>query len=259
MTICIAAIGKYNESEIIVFATDHMISVQQIGQFEHSIEKFKKITHTTIAMLSGEALRFEDLLDEVYDETNFDEAKKKIHKNMVKLREDMIQKQLLDIYKIDYNYLKELLRIQLANPYTQGMLDFITKFTLKTNVLLIGFKDKKAQIVEITERDMVNMRDINFGAIGSGGTQAINTLLFQKHSKNDNLETTIYNVYKAKRNAEVSVGVGKETDTLVLTKSGMIKLGEGQIKLLADIYEEELKYGKTNDKLGRVIGFLGFG
>src|SRR3990167_1341025 len=167
MTICIAAIGKYNESEIIVFATDHMISVQQIGQFEHSIEKFKKITHTTIAMLSGEALRFEDLLDEVYDETNFDEAKKKIHKNMVKLREDMIQKQLLDIYKIDYNYLKELLRIQLANPYTQGMLDFITKFTLKTNVLLIGFKDKKAQIVEITERDMVNMRDINFGAIGS--------------------------------------------------------------------------------------------
>jgi len=259
MTICVSAIGKLKEDEIIVFATDHMITIQQIGQFEHAIEKFKKITPTTIAMLSGEALRFEDLLKDVYGEASFDETKRKIHENMIKLRDYIIQKQILDIYKIDNNYLQELLKGRLDNPYTQRMLDAISKFTLKTNVLLIGFKDGTAQISEITEFDAIDLRGINFGAIGSGAIQAINTLLFQKHSKMDDLKITIYNVYKAKRNAEVSIGVGKETDILILTKSGITELGEEQVKALSEIYENELKYGKTNNKLDEIIRTLSLG
>jgi hypothetical protein len=77
MTICIAAIGKdENGKEVIVFATDHMITLPTIGQFEMTVDKYKKITPNTIAMLSGEQLIFEDLIKDCKN-CSFDDMKKK--------------------------------------------------------------------------------------------------------------------------------------------------------------------------------------
>ena len=63
MTICIAAIGRDEiGNEFIVFATDHMISIDNLGQFEKTIEKHKKINDNTVAMLAGRPLFFNDLI-----------------------------------------------------------------------------------------------------------------------------------------------------------------------------------------------------
>ncbi|MFH0848658.1 MAG: hypothetical protein V1857_04075, partial [archaeon] len=71
MTSCIAAIGRCADigknCEAIVFATDHMITMGNIGSFEHSIEKYRKISPNTIAMLSGEALLFDEVLKGIID------------------------------------------------------------------------------------------------------------------------------------------------------------------------------------------------
>lgn len=56
---------------------------------------------------------------------------------------------------------------------------------------------------------------------------------------------TIYDVYKAKRNAEVSEGVGRNTDLVILRKGiGCTKLTKEDIKILDSIYEEELELGE---------------
>ena len=51
-------------------------------------------------------------------------------------------------------------------------------------------------------------------------------------------------MYKAKRNAEVSEGVGKETDLGVLTRRGYYLLKDdvkdGEIRILSNIYNLEL-------------------
>ena len=90
---------------------------------------------------------------------------------------------------------------------------------------------------------------IYFNSIGSGSIQAQNTLLFQKHSKQDDLKTTVYNVFKAKRNAEVMQGVGKETDIGYLNNDGITMLDNDSIGILDDIYNVELKYGREHQKL----------
>ena len=77
----------------------------------------------------------------------------------------------------------------------------------------------------------------------------MNTLLFQKHSKNDDLKTTLYNVYKAKKNSEAMQGVGKETEIGYLNKKGIKMLNEKNIKILNNIYHAELNFGKENKKL----------
>lgn len=257
MTICIAAIGTSEEldknNEAIIFATDHMITLFEIGQFEHSIAKYRKINPTTIAMLSGEALLFEEILKDT-SAISFDEIAEQIHKNMIEIRDERIKKVVFDKFQIDFDYLKEVLRNPEYNEFIDDILKFIKPFNLQTVLLLIGFENNNAQIIEINEEGKINTRDINFDAIGTGASQAINTLLFQRHTKTNNLKTTLYNVFKAKRNSEVAAGVGKETDIFLLLNDGKIyKFNDEHIEKLNDIYQKEMKFGKEHSGLDGIF------
>lgn len=117
----------------------------------------------------------------------------------------------------------------------------------------MGFENKKAKISQIGDGGIETYDQINFNTIGSGSIQAQNTLLFQKHSRNDDLKTTLYNVYKAKRNAEVMQGVGKETDIGYLNEDGITMLNEKSINILDEIYCTELNYGKEHTELNKLM------
>ena len=54
---------------------------------------------------------------------------------------------------------------------------------------------------------------------------------------------------KLKKNSEVKEGVGRETDLLVLRRSGLKKIDEADLKILDKLYEEELKHGKNSEQL----------
>ena len=233
MTICIAAICRNIEGqEVIVFATDHMVSNQAVGQFEISIEKYKVISDNIVAMLSGNPLIFNNLLLNCPEKCTFNETNQLIYDNMSKYKKELLQKQVLDDFQITYDYIKEVLRGPIQNEYIENVLRLISEFSLQTSILLIGFESNEAQIVEIMENTINDLRDIGFAAIGSGGVQALNTLLFQRQAKTDPLPITLYNVYKAKRNAEVSIGVGRETDIMVLSPTEIFKIDESKEKIL---------------------------
>jgi hypothetical protein len=247
MTVCIAAICKENNEERIVFATDHMISTN-MGQFEHSIDKYKIVNQQTVAMIAGDALLFDFLLDlECYD-SEFDLLRKAISTRFKEKRKELIQNNVLDVFGVGEDFVINALNSPQYNPFVESILRSIAELKLNTAILLVGIDDGKAKISEISDGQNLDYRSINFHAIGSGHMQAVNTLLFQRHSKEDNLATTVYNVYKAKKNAEVSNGVGKETEIAVLGES-VKPLSEEDISTLQNIYEYELKCGKEHDDL----------
>jgi len=262
MTICIAGIGSCkelgNKKEAVVFATDHMITFSNLGQqFEHSIEKYRRINSNTVVMLSGETLLFESAIKGIGEKDNFDNMVKQIHHNMINMRDARVRKLVLAKFQIGFKDVKDFLKLEEHNQTTEEILDAIKQISLGTSLMLVGFKDAKAQLVEINEHAYVNARDIHFNAIGSGGAQALNTLLFQRHSSKEDLKTTVYNVFKAKRNSEVSRGVGKETDIFIMTADGKIlKVGNEQIKILDEIYKKEMKYGKKQKELSDMIAQL---
>jgi 20S proteasome alpha/beta subunit len=249
MTICISAIGKEKGSEFIVFSTDHMVSVP-LGQFEQVIEKFKIINPNTIAMFSGNALLFQKIinnLDANVQSLEYNDVLDKAHKKMKALRFEIFEKEILGLYGIDFNYIRDVLNKPVPNQFVDNILKALSTFNLQSSLMLIGFQNANAQISILDEFRGYNFRDMNFGSIGSGQPQASNTLMFQKHSKNETLTTTLYNVYKAKRNAEVSVGVGRETDLYVFFDGGkLIKVDDSQLSVLNDVYQKELIYGKSN-------------
>lgn len=252
MTICIASIAKEGENEFIVFSTDHMVSTG-VGQFEHSLMKHQRINHHTVAMLAGRALLFDDLVKmDSIDTLTFTQIKKNIFENFKKKRNDIINDEIFNIFGIDRDFIINSLKQPIPNPFVGSILDKISNFNLETGILLAGFEEGKAQISEINGNGFMDFRSMGFHAIGSGGNQGAYTLLFQKQSKKDTLRTTVYNVYKAKRNAEISEGVGKETELMILSIGGVNNLSEKELAILNDIYNLELKYGKTNSLLKNI-------
>lgn len=252
MTICLAAIGKEGSNEIIVFATDHMVTTA-MGQFEHSIVKYKLLNRNTVAMLAGNPLLFNDLVKLKNKNASFDEIKNEIFENFKSKRKEIIQNQVFDAYYIDENFFKQVLSSPAPNPLVSVILGELSKLRLGTGILVIGFdKEHNARIAEINENGVADFRDLNFHAIGSGNVQASNTILFQKYDKTEDIKSTLYTVYKAKRNAEVLQGVGKETELLILRKSGCSKIDKENIITLGEIYDEELYLGKRHSKLSKL-------
>jgi|WetSurMetagenome_2_1015567.scaffolds.fasta_scaffold02950_7 hypothetical protein len=250
MTICIAAIGKNEKNEVIVAATDHMITMGNLGQFEHTISKYKELNKDTIAMLSGIPLLFDDLIRMPDNNYSYFEIKAQIKKNFKCKRNEIFQDHVLDLYGISWEKFVDAATQPFPNPLIEEIMNQNTKFLLRSSILLAGFDGNRAIISEISERTFADFRDMNSHAIGSGSIQAVNTLMFQKHDKHDSLFTTIYDVYKAKRNAEVAQGVGKETELIVLTKGdGCRTITSESFKILKEIYDQEVKLGRNHLKL----------
>jgi hypothetical protein len=253
LTICIAAIGSEQKNEFIVFATDHMVSMDMgengVWKFEHAIEKYKSINSQTIAMIAGVPLFLDQLTKNLDDKVQFNEISLEIYRNFLSVREDLIHTNVFNVLGVNREFFIERLKEETNNSIIEETWQKILEYNLQTSILLIGFVNNEAMITEIHEKGFIDFRQLNFHAIGSGAAQAQNTLLFQKHSKKDCLEVTIYDVYKAKRNAEVSEGVGRETDLGVLTKRGFYILEETKLDELDKIYQDELKYGRTHQDL----------
>ena len=257
LTICIAAIAQDNREECIVFATDHMITfdiggydeARVLGKFEHSIKKYRIIGKNTVAMIAGIPLIFSDLVKGTENLRSYDSVKEKIFQNFQKIRDTIIQNEILDVFHLDNTFLGESIKSDSLNPITEKILEKVLDFKLNTAILLIGFdRSNRAVISEISEQSKIDVTDIHFNAIGSGYIQAINTLYFQKHTKEKDLKTAIYNVFKAKSNAEVHEGVGRETDLLILKRDGCLKLTKDSMDDLREIYNDELGFAPTHDK-----------
>ena len=248
MTICISAICTENNEEHIVFAVDHMITTG-LGQFEHSINKYNVLNENVVGMMAGNALLMDYFFDFDYSNKTYVEIQSILEEKFKKKRLERIQKEVLDIFSIDSDFVRDILKGPIKNDFQSSILTNIARNKLNTAILIMGFEGNKARISEVSDTWVENYDQINFHTIGSGSIQARNTLLFQNHSKEDNLRTTLYNVYKAKKNFEVMQGVGKETDIGFFNKDVLFILDEGNIKILDEIYNLELSYGKEHKNL----------
>lgn len=249
MTICISAICTENKEEHIVFAVDHMITTG-LGQFEHSINKYNVLNENVVGMMAGNALLMDYFFDEDYSENSFSEILDIFEEKFKEKRLNIIEKESLDVYSIDLDFIRDILKGPITNDFQAAILKKIAKTKLESAILLMGFENNKARIAEVSDYGIGNFNRINFHTIGSGSIQAQNTLLFQKHSKKDDLRTTLYNVYKAKKNAEVMQGVGQDTEIGFLNNGSIVMLDKKNMDILDNVYALELNWGKEHKEVG---------
>ena len=255
MTICIAAIAQEDGKEYIVIAADNMclnyLNGKLMGDF--NIKKFKYFDkNKCVAMLSGDILNFDKFISNIgYDMTYLD-CLNKIHKNYMRLKDEMKYNFLKSEYFPEKNITEVLKNLQSRLDFKE-IIEKIARFDDRTKIILAGIDESgKAHINEINNKSIKNMNFRKFHCIGEGETHSTVCLLQNKQSKNYSVKETIYNVYKAKRFSEVMQGIGKETDMAVFSKDSYKELSKKDFDVLEKVFKEELEYGKCHKDLDKI-------
>lgn len=255
MTICIAAICTLEKKEYVVAITDKMLTNNVVGGgFEHPSPKYKILNGKYIAMLSGDPLIFPDLVpDEIPTGTNLKNFAIKVKDNMKATRLAKIDEEILSPFSTDRKMIGRALEKEIPNLYIDSLLKSIANFRLETEIILAGVENNKASVFYVSETGVRDLSDIGFESIGSGEVESTNTLLFQRQHRKTPLKEGVYNVFKAKRNAEAAEGVGVETDMIILNNSEHMVLSPEKIEALRNIYNEEMDFGKQHKALDTII------
>lgn len=272
MTICLAAISKVEEGdkkiveegevsedeEVLVLGMDKMITLDVLGSFEHparvKLRELEESKGSRVVMLAGYPHLYKEILAELEDPSDkFIELCNDFKEAMEKTRDKKLESALLNPIGIEdkEDIWEKRQTLRAPSETLEEILKRAESFNLETRLLLTGFDEEgKAQIAKINERGITHQRRLNYSAIGSGVTQALNTLLFQEHSRKTGLRTGLYNIFKAKKNSEAHFGVGERTDMFLLTQSGgLTEVSENDLKKFYNIYKDELKKGKEDDRL----------
>lgn len=257
MTICIAAIAKEDDKEYIIFTTDHMITATIAGtrgEFDYDIKKYKFLNNkkSCVAMLAGNTLIFDTLTSNFENNLKYSEYKEKLYEKFKEMRKSEINNFLLK-NGMNLDYIKNALLQPQVNPFLQNMIKSFLDYKLNTIIILTGIDEKdKCQINQISEDSIINFTTLGFHCIGSGELQASNVLLHNKQSNNLTVKETIYNVYKAKKYAEVSGGVGKETEMIVFSKDSCKHLTDKDLDILDELLKEESSFAKKQKDLNKI-------
>ncbi len=111
--------------------------------------------------------------------------------------------------------------------YTKSM-----NWEFGTHLIVAGVDEDGAHIHLVDDRIDTSGGELGFHAIGSGATLAEVSLARRSQQKSTSLGEAIYNVYEAKKTAELARGVGITTDMGVIRK-GQPKLEIGKATMTA--------------------------
>lgn len=105
-------------------------------------------------------------------------------------------------------------------------------------LIFVG-KDNTGANIFVVQNSTVSCHNMTgYAVIGSGYTVADSQFVFARHSPNTNAARAVYTLYRAKRMAEQSLGVGNESDWYVIADAAA-PLHEDLLKLLANLYKDE--------------------
>ena len=119
-------------------------------------------------MIAGNALLMDYFLNEDYSQKSYSEIQKILQEKFKQKRLEKIQKNVLDVFSIDYDFVREILKNPISNDFQSSILKSISQINLETAILLMGFENGKAKISEVGDTGIENYDQINFNTIGSG-------------------------------------------------------------------------------------------
>jgi ATP-dependent protease HslVU (ClpYQ) peptidase subunit len=245
MTICFGALCAKEDghaSQVAVVASDRMVTLGGLIEFDHSAPKTTKLGPAAVGLIAGEALTGASLLRSVLEahtspETRVSELASTLAQTYRQLRLSRAESTFLLPRGLSLQTFYE--NQQKLLPPIVGQIDQqLLQFDLGVEILLVGVDDHGSHLFTVgnpggqfLEHDV-----IGYAAIGSGALHALQAMIGFKHATSQDLNETVFRAYAAKRRAEVAPGVGRETDMLVIDSSGVCRLGADTLTELEQLY-----------------------
>lgn len=222
VTVCIAAISD----GMIIAASDRMLSAGLV-EFEPPINKIQVITRSCFALIAGDTSVQGEALSIVRKEID---AKLQANPN------DWIE--VGTVAQLWANALATIQRNRInatcLSPLGLSLDDIVNGTAIKSNLtdaaisaalayrlpqtetLIVGLDERGPHIYSLGNAHISCLDFSGFSAVGTGGYHASSYLMFNRQNPGMNASRTLYQVYAAKRHAEVAPGVGAATDMIVI-------------------------------------------
>lgn len=144
----------------------------------------------------------------------------------------------------NFKEFQELAAKSAASQILTQVLGLVSQHNLGCDLLIAGIDDSGAHIFAVTHPGiLIPLETTGFGTIGSGGLHAGVRMSLAQHTKDASLVETVYNVYEAKRAAEVAPGVGNLTDLAIITDGKTHFAGPEMLRELDTAHKEKPALG----------------
>ena len=167
--------------------------------------------------------------------------------------EEMI---VLPMLGMDFMQSRERLKVSVADyletqpPIYQMIVGQSAQFNLQTDLLIAGIDSAGGRTAVITHPGSLFWLDkLGYGAVGSGAIHALSTLNLGGQTRSQGLVKTMYNVFRAKKAAEVAPGVGVVTDLGIMDSKGKVRAMEEPV-----LKELDAAWGKAKVQASPDLG-----
>jgi len=225
LTVCIAVI--YNDNAVLG-ASDRMLTGGDI-QFEPPARKIFPVTKSIAIMTAGDASIQAQLIERDYNfvkekveaEPNnwisVEEVAKNHRDSYIRLRRERAEIEILAPYNLDYQLFLDR-QDDLSDDFVRDISYKLENFTLVDEdvaSIITGVDDTGPHIYVVSNDHLSSSDTVGFAAVGIGRHHSLSHLMLAKHSRNTPEAKALLSLHRAKKKAEVSPGVGEETDMFV--------------------------------------------
>jgi ATP-dependent protease HslVU (ClpYQ) peptidase subunit len=236
MTVCVAALCDNGASCVV--AADRMGVYGQGSDDEFMMDnrgsKIHKLSDTAILLHSGANRDLKEVLAKIATNPHKGEAVvDQLDRVAAELIKDRRNEFLRRTFGDTFDY-KALTERALASPTPGPLLEAwhrVQKFDAG-HFLLVAWDKVGAKIHFLAPPAAPVLIELDYFAIGSGGRYARAALTIQHYAQTSQISEALFQVYSAKRAAEIVYGVGQSTDMGILFDGGFHQVTSETIDLL---------------------------
>jgi 20S proteasome alpha/beta subunit len=245
MTICIASLCENREN--IIVASDKMVTVGEIIEFEHDVTKFEELTKNSLILTAGSATIQDDIIKDAKKEIKklnnitFEDINMIIKSSYLNIRNMCSEEAHLKPIGLNWDTFYKNQKAFLSE-FVFRIIDKVERNDLGVGFVLCGFGNDNKGNVQLIEDSGTSesFNSVGFCAVGTGHVNAISIFTLHNYAPSFRLEKALYLTYSAKKNAE-RAPVGCETDIVIISKEGIRKLTKPEMSILESIYQEHTK------------------
>ena len=245
MTICMAAIcadEAGSAGKAVVVASDRMVTMANLIEFEHTVPKSTAIGSRAVALISGDALTGTHLVKEVAAELattpmTVGQVAQALSTRYSETRNRHAEADILMPRGLDWTSFYGQHQ-HLVAQITLMLDQALSQYNLGVELLVAGVDDAGGHISTLHNPGSrpLDHDVIGYSAVGSGQLHAVQSMIGFRHAGDASLAETIFRVYASKRRSEVAPGVGNETDMFIIHAGGTVALAEETMAELSTLY-----------------------
>lgn len=256
MTVCIGAICDGGKS--VVVCADRMLSYgpPMNLQAESAVRKIFQLTDSCVLLFSGSVPDGEEICTQTRSAVQAQAhpdiksiaatAGTVYQRHKMKRAEDTVLRPHLGI---DFASFQQLVAQSATSQVLSQMLGMLSQHNLGLDVMIAGTDADGAHLFLVSHPgNVMPMDTVGSASIGSGGMHGAIKMSLAKHTKDNKLAQTIYDVHEAKVASEIAPGVGKATDIAVLNGNGVKFVETKMFSTLHAIHKESPSLDKADLK-----------